>query len=71
MEAAEQLEVTPSTVNSAFCIRSNAFRILIYARQSSVSFVYLQFRVLWGPRHQKQNKPKGWGYFPAQAQGNE
>jgi len=36
-EAARQLEGTPFMVNSAFCVRSNSFRILIYARRYSVS----------------------------------
>jgi len=35
-EAARQLEVT-LIVNSVFCVRSNAFHILIYARQYSAN----------------------------------
>jgi len=37
-EATRQLEVTPFVVNSAFCVHSNAFYILIYAQGYSASF---------------------------------
>jgi len=36
-EAARQLEVASFMVNSVFCVHSNAFRILSYARRYSAS----------------------------------